>query len=95
MGYEQEENSTEQYTETYAHKSSKSPIKGVVRYELLAGLAGGIVPMPPAEALQTSRTCGPGHRTICYLAAFIHNITLLEISMLFKLMVLFLFVLKL
>jgi hypothetical protein len=48
MGDEEEENSTEKDTETYAHESSKSLLKGVLRYELLAGLAGRTAPVPPA-----------------------------------------------
>jgi hypothetical protein len=48
MGYEEEENSTEKDAETYAHESSKSPLEGVLRYELLAGLTGRTAPVPPA-----------------------------------------------
>jgi hypothetical protein len=48
MRYEEEENSTEHYADTYAHESSKSLLEVVLRYELLADLTGGIAPMPPA-----------------------------------------------
>ena len=48
MGYEEEENSTEQDADAYAHESSKSLLEVVLRYELLAGLTGGIAPVPPA-----------------------------------------------
>jgi len=74
MWHEEEENSTEKDAETYGHESTQSPIKEVLRYHLLAGLTGGIAPVPPTEALQTSRAGRPWHRTIGYFAAFVHDL---------------------
>jgi len=48
MRYEEEENSTEQYANTNAYKSTESLIEGPLRYELLAGLTGRTAPVPPA-----------------------------------------------
>jgi len=69
MRHEEEENSTEQYAETYAHESTKSLLEGPLRQELLAGLTGRTAPVLPAETLQTGRTYGARHRTIWCLAA--------------------------
>lgn len=90
MGYEEEENSAEQDAETYAHESSESLLEGILRYEILACLTGRSAPVPPAETLQTGWTRGSRHRTIYYLAAFVHDLTFPEDALHFKLKVLFL-----
>jgi hypothetical protein len=90
MWYEEEENAAEHDTETYAHQSSESLIKVVLRYELLASLTWGITPVPPAKGLQASGTGGTWHSTICYLAAFVHELIFPEDPLKRKRMVLFL-----
>jgi len=91
MRYEEEENSNEQDADTNAHESTKTLLEGPRRYELLAGLTGRTAPVPPTQALQTSRTNGARHRTIWRLAtAFVHDLTLSEDPLLFKRMVMFL-----
>ena len=90
MGYEEEENSAEHDTETYDHEPSKSQIEKVLRYEFLACLTGRSAPVPPAETLQTSWTRSTRHRTIYYLAAFVHDLTFPEDLLHLKLMVLIL-----
>ena len=90
MGYEEEEDSTEKDTDAYAHESSKSLLEVVLRYELLACLTGRSASVLPAETLQASWTCCARHRTIYYLAAFIHDLTFPEDLLHLKLMVLIL-----
>ena len=72
---EKEEETTKQYGKANAHESAKSMLKGLLRYELAADLAGRTLQMLPAEALQTSRTNGARHGTAYYFAAtFVHNL---------------------
>ena len=95
MGYEEEENSNEQDADTYAHEPSKPLLEGILSYELLASLTGRTAPVPPTQALQTSRTNGARHRTIWRLATtFVHDLTLSEEPLLFKRMVMFFFCAK-
>jgi hypothetical protein len=68
-GQEEKEDTAEQHTEANAQESTKAMLEGRVRYELVADLAGGTLPVLPAEALITSRTNGARHRTAWHLAA--------------------------
>lgn len=71
----EKEDTQKENAETNAHESPKLMLKGVVRDDLAAGLAGRSVKVLPAEALITGRATGARHGTTRYLAtAFGHGL---------------------